>query len=170
MRTHQAGAVVVAGGQGHSLSLKTSPDKKQGASPEGGTSIEKMHRSPQGGINNNYSVEMRIQQQQQQQQQQQSFYPNAQCSHQCQGFHATPANTPTLWGGIASSTKYPNDSSRPPTPSFPPYDVRTLHFVACGRPWLLHWRMGTTTTTWIDFQIFWMRKSYVFICFLDIAS
>ena len=20
-------------------------------------------------------------------------------SHQCQGFHATPANTPTLWGG-----------------------------------------------------------------------
>ena len=78
---------------------------------------------------------------------QQSFYPNAQCSHQCQGFHATPANTPTLWGGSASSTKYPNDSSRPPTPSFPPYDVGTLHFVACGRPWLLHWRMGTTTTT-----------------------
>ena len=121
---------------------KTFPDKKQGASPEGGTSIEKTHRSPQGGINNNYSLEMRIQQQQQQQQQQ-SFYPNAQCSHQCQGFHATPANTPTLWGGSASSTKYPNDSSRPPTPSFPPYDVRTLHFVACGRPWLLHWRMGT---------------------------
>ena len=22
----------------------------------------------------------------------------------------------------------------------------------------------------VDFQIFWMRKSYVFICFLDIAS
>ena len=152
-------------------------------------------------------------------------------SHQCQGFHATPANTPTLWGGSSSSTKYPNDSSRPPTPSFPPYDVRTLHFVACGRPWLLHWRMGTgrrddddaTTRAcaphgifckglWplagartsskefevrakvareapmdrnvekplvferfsesarVDFQIFWMRKSYVFICFLDIAS
>ena len=102
----------------------------------------RVHRA--GGINNNYSLEMRIQQQQQQQQ---SFYPNAQCSHQCQGFHATPANTPTLWGGSASSTKYPNDSSRPPTPSFPPYDVGTLHFVACGRPWLLHWRMGTTTTT-----------------------
>ena len=76
----------------------------------------------------------------QQQQQQQSLYPNAQCSHQCQGFHATPANTPTSWGGNSSSTKHPNDSSPPPTPSFPPYDVGTLHFVACGRPWLLHWR------------------------------
>ena len=83
----------------------------------------------------------------QQQQQQQSFYPNAQCSHQCQGFHATPGNTPTLWGGSSSSTKYPNDSSRPPTPSFPPYDVRTLHFVACGRPWLLFRAPRPTTTT-----------------------
>ena len=90
--------------------------------------------------------------QQQQQQQQQSFYPNAQCSHQCQGFHATPANTPTLWGGSSSSTKYPNDSSRPPTPSFPPYDVRTLHFVACGRPWLLHWRGVHTHRSW---SLFW---------------
>ena len=44
-------------------------------------------------------------------------------SHQCQGFHATPANTPTLWGGISSSTKFLNESWRPPTPSFPPYDV-----------------------------------------------
>ena len=57
-------------------------------------------------------------------------------SHQCQGFHATPANTPTLWGGSSSSTKFPNESWRPPTPSFPPHDVRTLHFVACGRPLL----------------------------------
>ena len=73
---------------------------------------------------------------------------NAQCSHQCQGFHATPGNTPTLWGGSASSTKYPHDSSRPPTPSFPPYDVRTLHFVACGRPWLLHWRGVHTHRSW----------------------
>ena len=67
-------------------------------------------------------------------------------SHQCQGFHATPANTPTLWGGSSSSTKFPNDSSRPPTPSFPPYDVRTLHFVACGRPWLLFRAPRPTTT------------------------
>merc|ERR1711884_102132 len=55
-------------------------------------------------------------------------------------------------GGGASSTKYPNDSSRPPTPSFPPYDVRTLHFVECGRPWLLHRCMDTLT--WCD-NIFW---------------
>ena len=81
--------------------------------------------------------DVRCNEQQQQQQQQQSPYPNAQCSHQCQGFHATRGNTPTSWGGSSSSTKYPNDSSRPPTPSFPPYDVGTLHFVACGRPWLL---------------------------------
>ena len=68
-------------------------------------------------------------------------------SHQCQGFHGTPANTPTLWGGSSSSPKFPNDSSRPPTPSFPPYDVRTLHFVACGRPWLLFRAPRPTTTT-----------------------
>ena len=72
-------------------------------------------------------------------------------SHQCQGSHATPANTPTLWGGSASSTKYPHDSSRPPTPSFPPYDVRTLHFVACGRPWLLHWRGVHAHRCWSHF-------------------
>ena len=152
--------------------------------------MKKYNVRRRGGINNNYSSVMRVQQQQQQQQQ--SFYPNAQCSHQCQGFHATPGNTPTLWGGSASSTKYPHDdSSRPPTPSFPPYDVRTLHFVACGRPWLLHWRGVHTHRSWslfwgnvprmvffarfsesarVDFQVFWMRKSYVFICFLDIAS
>ena len=95
--------------------------------------------------NNNNCLVIKVQQQQQQQQQ--SFYTNAQCSHQCQGFHATRGNTPTSWGGITSSTKYPNDSSRPPKPSFPPYDVGTLHFVACGRPWLLFRAPRPTTTT-----------------------
>ena len=60
---------------------------------------------------------------------------------------------PPLCGGAgSSSTKFPHDSSRPPTPSFPPYDVRTLHFVACGRPWLLHWRGVHTHRRW---SLFW---------------
>ena len=59
---------------------------------------------------------------------------------------------PLCGGGSSSSTKYPNDSSRPPTPSFPPYDVQTLHFVACGRPWLLHWRGVHTHRSW---SLFW---------------
>ena len=29
---------------------------------------------------------------------------------------------------------------------------------------------GFSESARVDFQIFWMRKSYVFICFLDIAS
>ena len=54
--------------------------------------------------------------------------------------------SPLCGGGRSSSTKFPNDSSPPPTPSFPPYDVRTLHFVACGQPWLLFRAPRPTTT------------------------
>ena len=146
MRKYQAGAVVVV------VRPSTTHFGNEARARAGASVSEKMtpasrrdRPEPIRIINNHYSLEMSIQQQQ-------SFYPNAQCSHQCQGFHATPANTPTLWGGSASSTKYPNDSSRPPTPSFPPYDVRTLHFVACGRPWLLHWRGVHTHRSW---SLFW---------------
>ena len=78
-------------------------------------------------------------------------------AHQLKGLHATPANTPTLWGGSSSSTKFPNESWRPPTPSFPPYDVRTPHFVECGRPWLLHCRMDALTCCG---NIFWTLAEY----------
>ena len=47
------------GGQQHSLSLKTFSDKKQGASPGRGTSIEKIQCPPEGGINNIYSSVVR---------------------------------------------------------------------------------------------------------------
>ena len=59
---------------------------------------------------------------------------------------------PPLCGGAGQALpNFPTDSWRPPTPSFPPYDVRTLHFVACGRPWLLHWRGVHTHRIWSHF-------------------
>eukprot|EP00959_Pyramimonas_sp_CCMP1952_P106644 2229866-Pyramimonas_sp.AAC.1 len=52
---YSAGAVVlVTRGHGRSLTLKTCPVKRQGASPGTGTSVKKYNVHQAGGVNYNY--------------------------------------------------------------------------------------------------------------------
>ena len=98
-----------------------------------------MHTPRTRGANNNYSLESIMFN---------HFTRTLSVLTSARVFMRREAIPPLRGGAVSSSTKYPNDSSRPPKPSFPPYDVGTLHFVACGRPWLVHWRGVHTHRTW----------------------